>query len=113
MHETPTSIILNLRRHGGDQAEITWADVVRVTAFKQDLFNPQIVVLELRTAAATWEVDAADCGGFEGFAPLLARRLPGMQAYAAWWPTVTDPLGRQEDVVLYLRPDAGGAASTW
>lgn len=106
MRETPTSIILNLCRHGGDEATITWAEVEKITAFKQDLFNPQIVILELRTADATWEVDAVDCAGFETFSHLLVRRLPGMMPYTSWWQLVTDPLGRQEDVVLYARPGA-------
>lgn len=104
MRETPTSIILNLQRHGGDEAEIAWTAIERITAFKQDLFNPQIVVLEFRTAAATWEVDATDCGGFEAFTHLLTQRLHGMPAYADWWPAVTNPLGRQEDTILYRRP---------
>lgn len=106
MRETPTSITLSLQRHAGSEATITWSEIERITAFKQDLFNPQIVVLEIRTAAATWEIDAADCAGFETFSHLLSRRLAGMPSYATWWPTVTDPLGRQEDVVIYVRPGA-------
>lgn len=104
MRETPTSIILTLRRHGGESVELAWSDIVRVTAFKQDLFNPQVVVLEICTADGTWEVDAGDCGGFEIFSTILVRCLPGMPPHATWWPTVTDPLGRQEDVLLYHVP---------
>lgn len=104
MRETPTSIILTLRRHGGESVEIAWKDIEHITAFKQDLFNPQIVVLELGTSTGTWEVDAGDCGGFEIFSTILVRSLPGMPAHETWWPTVTDPLGRQEDVVLYRAP---------
>lgn len=101
MRQTPTSITLTLRRHGGEVVEIHWRDIERITAFKQDLFNPQIVVLEVATAAGIWEIDAADCGGFDIFTAIVRKQLDAMPEHAHWWPTVTDPLGRQEDVVLY------------
>jgi hypothetical protein len=103
MRETPTSLILALKRHGGDEAEIVWSAIERITAFKQDLFDPQIVVLEIRTPGGCWEIDAADCGGFAPFSHLLSARLPGMPAHAQWWPKVTDPLGRQEEHILFQR----------
>lgn len=106
MRETPTALAITLRRHGGAEAVIVWSAIARITAYKQDLFNPQVVVLEVATPDATWEIDASDCGGFEAFSHLLAQRLPGMTPYASWWPAVTDPLGRQEDTVLYRRPGA-------
>lgn len=108
MRETPTSLILHLCRHGGAEAEIRWREIERIAAFKQDLFNPQIVVLEIRTADAVWEIDATDCSGFEPFSHLLAQRLDGMQPYSRWWPQVTDPLGRQESIDLYVRAPTPG-----
>jgi hypothetical protein len=96
--------ILALRRHGGARVEIPWAEVERITAAKQDLFDPSVVILELATCAGlVWEVEVADCGGFEAFTDLLARHLPGIPPYAAWWPMATDPAGRHRTVVVYQR----------
>lgn len=103
MRETPNSIILTLCRHCGEEVEIFWSEIERIIAFKQDLFNPQIVVLEIHAERAVWEVDAADCSGFETFTHLLCQRLTGMQPFAQWWTRVTDPLGRQESHELYVR----------
>lgn len=106
MRETQTSIIINLRRHDGEKVEITWTKIDRITVFKQDLFNPQIVIMEIRSGSETWEVDAADCAGFETFCHILGKRLKGIPPYESWWPVVTDPLGRQLDVILYERAEA-------
>lgn len=106
MRETPTSIIIPLRRHGGAEVEIHWQEIECLSACKQDLFNPQVVVLEVRTAQAVWEIEAADCNGFETFSHLLNRRLTGMTPFSHWWPQATDPLRRQEAVVLYSRSNA-------
>jgi hypothetical protein len=61
------------------------------------------VVLELHTADMVYEVDERDCGGFEDFAAVLARRLPGSKAHAVWWPEVTNPLLRQGEVTVFSR----------
>lgn len=106
MRVTPTSLVLTLRRHCGVEAEIAWSEITRITAFKQDLFNPQIVVLEVHAGSAVWEVDASDCGGFEVFSHLLSQRLAGLRPYVEWWPQVIDPLGRQESLDLYVRSGA-------
>ena len=103
MRETESAIILTLVRHGGDEVEIAWSAIESITAYKQDLFNPQIVVLEIRTAEMAWEIDAKDCSGFVIFSHLLSKYLPGFSPYATWWPMVTDPLGRQEEHCLYRR----------
>jgi len=103
MHVTPTAITLTLKRHCGIEVEIAWSDIVRITACKQDLFNPQIVVLEIHAGADVWEVDASDCGGFEVFSHILSQRLTSLRSYAEWWPQVIDPLARQESLDLYVR----------
>jgi len=101
MRQTPTSIILELQRHGGEEVEFTWSTIQRISAFKQDLFNPQVVIMEISTADGSWEVEANDCAGFIIFAALCCHHLPQMPPHDDWWPRVTDPLGRQEDVLLY------------
>ncbi len=103
MRVTPTSIVLTLRRHCGVEAEITWREITQITAYKQDLFNPQIVVLEIHAGSAVWEIDAADFGGFEIFSHIFAQHLAGLQPFATWWPLVIDPLGHQEGLDLYVR----------
>jgi len=104
MHESSTGLTLSLKRHNGDEVEIAWDSIEQIVAFRQDLFNPQIVVLEIRTSAGNWEIDAADCGGFTVFSHLLSARLPGMRTLAQWWPIVTDPLIREEEHLIYRRP---------
>jgi hypothetical protein len=103
MHETPTSLVLTLLRHNGEEVEITWSEVQCISAFKQDLFNPQIVVLEFCCTDANWEIDAQDCQGFAFFSQILARHLPEVTPFEVWWPAVTNPLGRQDVVTLYNR----------
>lgn len=103
MLETEKGIILTLMRHGGDEVEIAWSAIESIIAYKQDLFNPQIVVLEIRTASLSWEVDAKDCSGFVIFSRILVKYLPGFPSHATWWSMVTDPLGRQEEHCLFRR----------
>jgi hypothetical protein len=108
VRETDEALTLTLSRQGGITSEVRWLDIVSIVAFKQDLFNPTIVILELLTTTGRIQMGEADCGGYGIFTQVLERHLRGVVPYERWWAKVTNPLTYHQDIVIYRRePEAG------
>jgi len=82
---------------------IPWGRLRRIAAFKQDLFNPEVISLAIATDTDELELDEADGGPWPEFTALLESHLDGVTPHAEWWDRVIDPVIKHDEVELYVR----------
>jgi hypothetical protein len=101
MHADAKAFTIQLSRHDGHTLTVPWSDVDKIVAFKQDLFNPNIILLEMTTKDGSYEIVEDDCGGYEALMRVLRERLRNVTSYDSWWIRVTNPLSYHEEVLIY------------
>lgn len=72
-------------------SSMKWSEVVKVTAFKRDLFAVDLICVFLSTADSSGiEVDE-DMGGWDEFVKGLPNNLAGCKAWEQWFTEVAFP----------------------
>jgi hypothetical protein len=81
-----------------------WRDVIRVEAFKRDLYVvDQICLLFLKKDGFALEIHE-EMSGFDTLVQSLPTYLPGCQTFGEWFLTVAIPAFELNLTVIYERP---------
>ncbi len=81
----------------GQSVRSEWRDIVRVTAFKRDLFSVDLVCLMLESAAGMLEVNEQ----MDGYAAFEAQLEQALGIGAAWKLAVLFPAFETNAAVIY------------
>ncbi|MFW5846272.1 MAG: hypothetical protein ACOCXJ_08595 [Planctomycetota bacterium] len=85
------------------ETAIPWQDITCIRAYKQDMFNPQIVNLLIETRDGEVEIQEQDVESYRFFHDVLERRLGCSMAYEDWWQQVTQPSTHLDEFVIVDR----------
>ena len=95
------------KRHEG---RLEWAKVVRVIAFKRDLFAYDLICLQISSEdEVVVEFDEED-PNWEGLVRPLPTHLPGATAWGDWFREVAFPAFEDCERTLFLRETGEGGA---
>ncbi len=90
--------------HGNDTlARFRWEDVVKVTAFKRDLFIVDLICFELAFANETIRELNEEMLGWEEFRTSLETQLSGSRTLDSWFQKVAQPPFAEDATVIYER----------
>lgn len=89
-----------------DRGEIVvaWQDVVRVEAFKRDLYSVDLICLAILLGDKTVEINE-EMDGWESLVDKLPEYLPGCQKFEQWFLVVAFPAFRPNFTVIYQRDE--------
>lgn len=81
-----------------------WPDVIRVEAFKRDLYTvDQVCLLFITTDGLGFEIHE-EMSGWDTLVQALPTYLPGCQTFGEWFLTVIFPAFELNLTVIYERP---------
>ena len=92
---------------GRDRGEkvVAWQDVVRIDAFKRDLYVVDLMCLTLRFKDnKTVDIDE-EMEGWESLVEKLPEYLPGCREFAEWFEVVAFPAFKPNLTVIYKREE--------
>ena len=99
---TLTVSLLTIENETG-QDILQWRDVIRVEAFKRDLYVvDQICLLFIKTDGSELEINE-EMSGFGEFVQALPTYLPGCQTFGQWYLPVAIPAFELNLTVIYDR----------
>ena len=100
---TMTVSLLTIENETG-QDILQWRDVIRVEAFKRDLYVvDQICLLFIKTDGFGLEINE-EMSGFGELVQYLPTYLPGCQTFGEWYLPVAIPAFELNLTVIYERP---------
>ncbi len=79
-----------------------WTEVLKVTAFKRDLFAYDLLCIVFESVGMQLEVDE-QMEGWEAMIAALPIYLPGIRASEQWWDEVAHPGFATNVTQLFLR----------
>jgi len=98
-------VVISDDKSGERSAHIIWSEVVRVIAYKRDLFNvDQICVFLSRSDETGMEVQE-DLNNWTNFITSLPEHLPNCKRAESWLEDVTLPAFAANVTELYSRPN--------
>jgi hypothetical protein len=84
---------------------IAWRDIVRVEAFKRDLYAVDLICLKIHfDHNSSVELDE-EMDGWESLLERLPEYLPGSQKLSEWFEFVAFPPFKPKRTVIYQRAD--------
>ena len=87
------------------EKRISWSEVVRVVACKQDNFAWDTIWLRFELAGEAAMDVPEDSVGWRTLVDGLAAYLPGLASFEEWWPAVAFPAFAENVVQLYPPPN--------
>lgn len=85
------------------QKVVAWQDVVRIDAFKRDLYAVDLICLSiLLDDNATVEIDE-EMEGWDALVDNLSEYLPGCERFSEWFDKVAYPPFKTKLTVIYRR----------
>ena len=78
-------------KSGEPSPQILWSEIVRVTAYKRDLFSIDLICVFLSRVDDTGLEIHEDMNNWKDFIAALPKYLPGCMPAESWFPKVASP----------------------
>jgi hypothetical protein len=96
-------VVTALKKTSGKPISMTWSEIVRIVAFKRDLFSTDCVCLMmLRHDNMGVEVDE-EMKGWSEFTQTLPIYLPGCKPWSGWFMEITTPAFAPNETEIFSR----------